>query len=116
VAGNARSGGRNKVSAEEHMRRGTFKRSRHLEPPPSKPGRKVDYTAWLTGLSPAAQACGRRLLQTIVPHERAAFREYLVVLAPIDAMPRYTVADLEALAAANSRAAALNARILWCSR
>lgn len=59
-----RSGGQNRLSVEEHERRGTLRPARHLKPvpPPAAPVGAADRRRTLRGLSPTARRIASQLL------------------------------------------------------
>ena len=76
--------GRPRLSAEEHQRRGNFRRDCHATTPGPTRDRTNDR-AWLRGLTRDAQWCGRHALAAgVVPGDRAAWRVYLEALARYD--------------------------------
>lgn len=60
-----RSGGQNRLTAAEHVSRGTFRRSRHAAPAasPAPAISAADRRRALCGLSPAARRMATRLLE-----------------------------------------------------
>jgi hypothetical protein len=92
-------GGKNKLTAAEHMRRGTYQPSRHADSPGYRPHVLTKREeAWLAKLPPAAQRQGRHLLRDYMVADRHALRRYLLAFAQLDALPRTTATPLEALA------------------
>jgi hypothetical protein len=111
------SGGRNRLSPETHLKRGTFRSDRHAVARATPAPDNEAYSLWLTGLTPAAQAWGRWFFEKgQVPTDRAALREYLETFAIYAALPRTRETSIDLLAAMHDKVVELNEACRWTWR
>lgn len=100
--------GRPRLTAEEHLRRGTYKRYRHADVETTRKPRPQNRLAWLAGLPPEAQRQGRSMLEHSDVLDREKFRTYLLAFAALAAIPRGRLETMDAL----GQAIALTTRLL----
>lgn len=105
---------RKRLSADEHLRRGTYQRCRHEDRTPRRPLPDPEsFYPWLEGLSPAAQWEGRRFLEQCIPGDCEVFREYLEALAAFHRLPRTRETPIDVLGDAHARCCNLLTLVKW---